>query len=190
MTYRPVGAISYGPPLRERLPSLLYLAFALSIAALIVVGQNASSGSALFQYVVEGDRHRILPASACGILLVASALAAVIRTTMRGVIVHPDGIEMRELLTFGWPRVRRVHWSQIDRVTLKASKEAQPKPESAMGIVLDLWNGERTWLPEVANALELALTLEKVALARAIPLDGSTGQLDDLGNPFGDEAED
>jgi hypothetical protein len=190
MTYRPVGAISYGPPLRERLPSLLYLAFALSIAALIVVGQNASSGSALFQYVVEGDRHRILPASACGILLVASALAAVIRTAMRGVIVHPDGIEMRELLTFGWPRVRRVHWSQIDRVTLKASKEAQPKPESAMGIVLDLWNGERTWLPEVANALELALTLEKVALARAIPLDGSTGQLDDLGNPFGDEAED
>jgi len=170
MTYRPAGAISYGPPLRERLPSLLYLAFALLVGGAIVYGQNASSGSAIFQYVVEGDRHRIIPASACGILLVASALAAVIRTTMRGVIVHPDGIEMRELLTFGWPRVRRVHWSQIDKVTLKAAKEETPKLQGAMGIVLDLWNGERTWLPEVADALDLALTLEKVALARAIPL--------------------
>lgn len=187
MTYRPSEAVSFGPPLRERLPSLLYLAFALVVGGIILYGQNAPSSSTIFRYVVEGDRHRIIPASACGIVLFTSAVAAVIRARMRGVVVHPDGIEMRELLTFGWPRIRRLHWSQIDRVTLRPAEKLK---KAASAIAIDLWDGSRTWLPDVAEVDDLALMLEKVALARAIPLDGSTGLLDDLGNPFGDDAVD
>jgi hypothetical protein len=187
MTYRPSGAVSFGPPLRERIPALIYLAFAVAVGAGILYGQAAPTGSRIFHYVVEGDSQRLIPASACGIVLFASALAAVIRSQMRGVVVHPDGIEMRELLPLGWPRVRRLHWSQIDRLVVPP-----PKPASTVGVLsisLELWDGSRAWLPKVANATGLAVMLEKVALARAIPVEGGTGLIDDLGNPP-DEGED
>ncbi|MFS8070749.1 MAG: hypothetical protein ACMG6S_30655, partial [Byssovorax sp.] len=51
-------------------------------------------------------------------------------------------------------------------------------------IRLDLWDGSQTWLPDVAKSLELGMLLERVALARAIPIEGGTGFLDDLGNPL------
>jgi hypothetical protein len=174
MTYRPEGSTSFGPPLLERWPVLAYLAFALAVTGVIVYGQNAPSGSRLFQYVVEGDRHRIISSSVCGILLVVSAVAAVIREQMRGVVVHPDGIELRELLALGWPKIRRFAWSQIDKV-------AVPSAEAKSGVIrLDLWDGSRTWLPRVHNGAVLAALLERVALARAIPIEGGTGLLDDL----------
>jgi len=36
----------------------------------------------------------------------------------------------------------------------------------------------------VARTRDLGMMLERVALARAIPLEGGTGMLDDLGNPL------
>lgn len=186
MTYRPERRVSFGPPLRQQATSLAYLGFALIISAVILYGQQlAPSGSRLFQYVVEGDRHRLIPSSVCAIILFGSALAAVLREQMRGVVLHPDGIEMRELLTMGWPRVRRFHWSQIDRVFVPPAAE---QAAAAKAIRLDLWDGSRTWLPLVAKADELGILLERVALARAIPIEGGTGLVDDLGNPL-DEAE-
>jgi hypothetical protein len=192
MTYRPEQRIAFGPPLRERIPALGYFAFAVVISAVIVYGQNAPSSSRLFQYVVEGDRHRLISSSVCAIILFVSALAMVLREQMRGVIVHPEGIEMRELFGLGLPRVRRFAWSQIDRVSVpsadahaaaaRAAKQAKP----GTSIRLDLWDGSRTWLPEVGNVLALAVLLERVALARAIPIEGGTGLLDDLGNPLED----
>jgi hypothetical protein len=167
------------------------LFFALTVSAVIVYGQNASSNSWLFRYVVEGDRNRLISSSVCAIILFTSALAAVLREQMRGVIVHPDGIELRELLPLGWPRVKRVHWSQIDRLIVPPSiGGAAPAPvvaredaATAKTIRLDLWDGSTAWIPKVANAVGLAMMLEKVALARAIPVVGGTGLLDDLGNP-------
>jgi hypothetical protein len=41
----------------------------------------------------------------------------------------------------------------------------------------------------VAKLADLALMIERVALARAIPIEGGTGMVDDLGNPFGDDEE-
>src|SRR6185369_6198106 len=152
MTYKPERRISFGPPLRQRLPSLAYFAFALLVTGLIVYGQNAPSTSRVFQYVVEGDRTRLVPSSVCGIILFTSALAAVLREQMRGVVLHPDGIEMRELLTLGWPRVRRLAWSQIDRVFVPPANDPTGERKS---IRLDLWDGSRTWLPNVANAGQL-----------------------------------
>jgi hypothetical protein len=180
MTYRPERRVAFGPPIRQRVPSLAYLAFALAVCGLIVYGQNAPSGSTLFHYVVEGDRGRIIPSSVCALILICSALAAVLREQMRGVVLHPDGIDVRELLSLGVPRVRRFHWSQIDRMFVPpAAGLAAPTP-----IRLDLWDGSRTWLPAVAKASELGIMLERVALARAIPVEGGTGLVDDLGNPL------
>ncbi|WP_437674664.1 hypothetical protein [Sorangium sp. So ce131] len=193
MTYRPEKRIAFGPPLKERLPALLYFTFAIAVSAVIVYGQNAPSNSAVFQYVVEGDRHRLVSSSVCAIILFVSALAAVLREQMRGVVVHPDGIELRELLGFGLPRVRRFAWSQIDRMSVPPAQAGgsgrgaakQDKPSS--GIRLDLWDGSRTWLPDVGDKLALSMVLERVALARAIPIEGGTGMLDDLGNPLQDD---
>ena len=192
MTYRPAGSIAFGPPMKDRLPSFVYLGFALLMLAFIIYAQNSPSNSIFFQYIVEGDSQRILPASVCAIIVLVSAVAAVLRTQMRGVVVHPDGIVVRELLTLGWPRVRRLHWSQIDRVSVPPAKpRPTPVNESPVipGIRLDLWDGTRTRLPPVSDAIGLAVMLEKVALARAIPIEGGTGLIDDLGNPLGgDEA--
>jgi len=182
MTYRPERRISFGPPLRQRLASFAYLAFAVAVCGVIVYGQRAPSSSRLFHYVVEGDRGRIIPSSVCAIILICSALAGVLREQMRGVILHPEGIDVRELLSLGWPRVRRFHWSQIDRVCVPSAQGAA----APMTIRLDLWDGTRTWLPDVARANELGMMLERVALARAIPIEGGTGLVDDLGNPLGD----
>jgi hypothetical protein len=180
MTYRPERRIAFGPPIRQRLPAFAYLAFAGVVCAIIVYGQHAPSSSALFHYVVEGDSGRLIPSSVCAIILVSSALAAVIREQMRGVILHPDGIDVRELLALGLPRVRRFYWSQIDKVFVPPSEGAA----QAKTIRLDLWDGTRTWLPDVANAGELGMLLERVALARAIPIEGGSGMVDDLGNPL------
>ncbi|MGK4001048.1 hypothetical protein WMF31_00380 [Sorangium sp. So ce1036] len=192
MTYRPEKRIAFGPPLKERIPALLYFGFAIAVSVVIVYGQNAPSGSRIFQYVVEGDRHRLISSSVCAIILFTSALAAVLREQMRGVIVHPEGIELRELLGFGLPRVRRFAWSQIDRMSVPPAQasggRAAAAPDSPSGnIRLDLWDGSRTWLPAVGDRLALSMVLERVALARAIPIEGGTGLLDDLGNPLQDD---
>jgi hypothetical protein len=174
MTYRPAESASFGPPLRERLPVFGYLAFTLAVTGVIVYGQNAPSGSRLFQYVVEGDRHRLISSSVCAILLVVSSVAATLREGLRGVVVHPEGVEIRELVAFGWPKVRRFAWTQIDRV-------AVPRADAPAGSIrLDLWDGSQTWLPSVRDTAGLAVILERVALARAIPVEGGTGLLDDV----------
>ncbi len=186
MTYKPARRVSFGPPLGERWASLAYLAFALTVAAVIAYGQMAPSNSSIFHYVVEGDRHRIVSSSACAIILVASAFAAFAREQMRGVIIHPDGLELRELLPLGWPRVRRYHWSQIDKVFVPASASGPATPSDQRSIRLDLWDGSHTFLPRVRKEDQLGVLLERVALARAIPLEGGSGILDDLGNPLED----
>jgi hypothetical protein len=189
MTYKPAGSVSFGPPLAESWLAFVYLAFSLLVLAVILYGYNAPSSSIVFAYIVEGDQHRILSSTVCGGILLASALAAVIRGQMRGVIIHPDGLEMRELLTFGIPKVRRYHWSQIDRVMVPAAtQDAVPTKHTLVGI--DLWDGSRAWLPKVAKLTDLAVMIEKVALARAIPIDGGTGLIDDLGNPLDEDLED
>ncbi|WP_438025176.1 hypothetical protein [Sorangium sp. So ce233] len=194
MTYRPEKRIAFGPPLKERIPALLYFAFAIAVTAVILYGQNAPSSSRIFQYVVEGDRHRLVSSSVCAIILCVSALAAVLREQMRGVVVHPDGIELRELLGFGLPRVRRFAWSQIDRMSVPPARAGaggagadREEGKLSGNIRLDLWDGSRTWLPDVGDKIALSVVLERVALARAIPIEGGSGLMDDLGNPLQDD---
>ena len=179
MTYRPAGSVSFAPPITQRWATIAYVAFAAAICGVIVWGQNAPSNSWIFRYVVEGDTHRLISSTSCAIVLLVSAAAALAREQMRGVVVHPDGIETRELLTLGWPKVQRFHWSQIDRLGVPAARRPEPTKKRPT-IRIDLWDGSRTWLPPVGNWVDLAVMLEKVALARAIPIEGGTGLVDDF----------
>jgi hypothetical protein len=101
--------------------------------------------------------------------LVVGAVASLLRANMRGVRVRPDGVEYRDVVSLGIPRLRRFKWAQIDRVILDAGRH----------VALDLWDGTRAFLPDVSDRSSLAATLEKVAHARAIPVRGGLG-LDEL----------
>jgi hypothetical protein len=168
MTYKPAKSQTFGPPALSHVPSLIYLALAVALVAVVLIGSLSSSGSWLFRYIVEEDSQRLLGARTLAVIVLASAVASVAKTRMRGVIVHPEGLETRDMLGMGWPRVRRYAWPQIDKIVLDAGQS----------IAVDLWDGRREWLPKVGARDELAAELERVAMARAIPISGGTGLFD------------
>jgi hypothetical protein len=152
----------------SRVPSLVYLALALTLVIVVVVGSWSSHGSFLFRYIVEADSQRLLGARTLAAIVLASAIASVVRARMRGVVVHPEGLEARDVLGVGWPRIRRYAWPQIDKIVL----------DDGRSIAIDLWDGRREWLPAVGRRDELAHALERIAVARAIPVSGGTGLFD------------
>jgi hypothetical protein len=170
MTYKPTESTSFGPPAKEHLGAIVYLVLALSVVCMVVVGTLSPSGSWLFHYVVEVDPQRVLGARPVAVILLLSAVASVLRARMRGVIVRPEGVEFRDSLAGGWPRVRKYAWPQIDKIVL----------DGGASIALELWDGRREWLPAVGARDRLAATLERVAVARAIPISGGTGMFDEL----------
>lgn len=196
MTYRPERA-TFLLPFAARLPSLIYFGAACLLVLAIVGAPYVSPTSWLYREVVIGDMTRVVSSSMLAVFIFASAAASIFRQQLAGVVVRPDGIEMREILPFGMPRIRRLAWAQIDRVAIPRANPApvveSPRDPVVKGfkkIRLDLWNGHHAFLPDVAKQIDLALIIERVALARAIPIEGGTGLVDDLGNPFGDEGED
>jgi hypothetical protein len=168
MTYKPAKSQTFGPPAITHVPSMIYLALAIALVAVVMIGSVSSSNSWLFRYIVEEDSQRLLGARTLAVIVLASAIASVAKTRMRGVIVHPEGLETRDMLGMGWPRVRRYAWPQIDKIVLDAGQT----------IAVDLWDGRREWLPKVGARDELAAELERVAMARAIPISGGTGLFD------------
>lgn len=202
MTYQP-ARVTFGPPFIVRLPATLYLGFAVLLSLAVAVAPHFPSDSWLYREVVFGDQTRVVTSAALSVFLLVSSAASVLRQQMAGVIVHPDGIETREVVSFGLPRIKRLAWAQIDRVAIPMARapgdarpfsdtpfsDTAPRLEAAGKITkirLDLWNGRHEFLPDVAKLGELALTIERVALARAIPIEGGTGLLDDLESPFVD----
>jgi hypothetical protein len=147
MTYSPPagGRLKFGPPLAARIPSAIYLAGALIFGALVLYAYAAaSSNSLLFVWVVERDRGRPLSANVLTVIVVVSALATVLRTHMRGVVVSEDWVEARYLLALGIPRARRWAWAQVLRVVLDGTR-----------VAFELWDGSFERLPEVARGREL-----------------------------------
>lgn len=191
MTYKPARRAAFGPPMGVRAPSYVALLVTGILALCAWWAPNTQPGSFLFTHVVEGDRTRLVPALVIALVLCGSALAAVLRTEMRGVIVTPEGVVVRDLLPGGLPRVRRYAWSQIDRLRIPRFASDGRHDGTIAGapkkIRIDLWDGSQTFVPDVARPKDLSLILERVALARAIPIEGGTGLLDDLANPFGDD---
>jgi hypothetical protein len=151
----------FGPTLLARLPAILWFLFSVGVAGMVVVAHHSSSNSALYMWVVERDPGRLLPSSVLAFLVLASGIATLVRTHMRGVIVQSGGIEARYLLAGGLPRVRQWAWAQVHRFIVD---------ESDGGVVLELWTGQYEKLPPVARALELAGVLERKAAQHGIPL--------------------
>lgn len=163
MTYQPEEQ-NFGPPWLSRLPSLVYLAVAVTVAAILVIGENSDSNSALFDFVVSQDRQRTMGMRTFAIVLMVGALASVLRGGMRGVRIFPGGVEARDIRSFVIPYVRRYTWPQLERIIL----------DGKGGIAVDLWDGRCEYLPEVNDRPGLEATLERVALARAIPIRGGS----------------
>jgi hypothetical protein len=177
MTYRPTARV-FLAPWRYRLPSLLYLALTLVVGAVVLIAENSPSNSVLYVQVVEHGSRRLITPRTFAILLLISSVSTVLRANMRGVRVRGDGIEYRDVISLLIPKLRRFRWAQMDRITLMKT-----------GIVaVDLWDGTRAILPRVQEYDLLARTLEQVAQARAIPLEGGTG-LDELPEQEDDEEE-
>jgi len=168
MTYRPAET-AFGPPFSAHLPSIAYLVIAASAVVLVFLGERAPAGTFLYHQVVERSLQGFVGARTVAGFLVFGAIASFLRTSMRGVRIRPDGLEFRDVVALGLPRMRRYTWAQIDRIIL----------DVASGIVLELWDGSRAYLPEVNDRASLGSALEKVGHARAIPVRGGSG-LDDL----------
>lgn len=167
MAYRPAEAL-FGPPLSYRVPSLLYLALALGVGAMVLLAERSAPGTWLRDTFVVADTYRVISSRTLALLLLLSALTAVMRGSMRGVRVRGDGVECREITGLIWPHIRRIRWAQIDTIRLDATHS----------IGFDLWDGSRTELPRVRDRAGLAAALERVAAAHAIPVRGGSGLLD------------
>jgi len=167
MTYRPKEEF-FGPPLWARVPSFLHAALAVAVIVLVVLVERRP-GSALYAYMFR--REHLIDAHMLAAAFGVSGTASLIRGGMRGVRVRPDWVEYRDVISSLWPRVKKFRWAQIDQIIFE--------PSGAISV--DLWDGRREFLPKVDDRAGLGRTLERVALARAIPLSGATG-LDDLGD--------
>ncbi len=168
MTYRPAET-AFGPPFRAKLPSFLYLFVALCAVMTVLLAERSPAGSFLYVNIVARGAHGFIGARAVALMLVLGAISSMIRANMRGVRIRGDGVEYRDIVSLGLPKLRRYRWAQIDRIVLDL-------PDC---VALDVWDGTRAFLPEVADRETLAAALEKIAAARAIPVRGGAG-LDEL----------
>ncbi|MCA9631585.1 MAG: hypothetical protein KC766_28205 [Myxococcales bacterium] len=167
MAYRPSEAV-YGPPMLFWIPSMTFMGIALAVTLLVLIAERSAPGTWLHEYFVTGDVYRLISSRMLALLLVSSAVASLLRTSMRGVRIRGDGLECREISGLVWPRVRRIKWAQIDLIRLDTSG----------AIAIDLWDGSRAELPLVRDRIGLESELERVAAARAIPLRGGKGLYD------------
>jgi hypothetical protein len=148
MSYEPPGPgerKKFGPPMRARIPSAIYLAAAVVFGCVTALAYNSPPNSALFSWAVDGDRIRPISVSVIAVVVLVSALATVIRTQMRGVIVTDDWIEARSLLPLGIPRARRWGWPQVTRIVVDGDRTG-----------LQFYDGAFERLPEVADGRALA----------------------------------
>lgn len=161
MTYSPPGhgvRTKFGPPLRSRIPSAIYLAGAAVLGAVMFYAYMvAPSSSALFGWVVEGDRGRPLPANVLTVIVLVSAAATVLRTHMRGVVLSDEWIEARYLLPLGIPRQRRWGWPQVLRIIVDDTR-----------VGFELWDGSFERLPEVDRPRDLLSLVLQHAQRRRI----------------------
>src|SRR5207344_2226355 len=111
MTYRPTET-NFGPPLLLRVPSILYAVLAAVAVVVVLVAESGPSGSWLYLYGVERGVRGIMSARVFAGCLVIGAGASLLRANMRGVRIRGDGVEYRDIVSLGIPRVRRFKWAQ------------------------------------------------------------------------------
>jgi hypothetical protein len=165
MTYSPPrgGRTKFGPPMRTRWPSALYLTASIVLAVLVLRAYlGAPTNSWLFSWVVLGDRHRPIAAGTLAAVILGSAVATVLRTHMRGILISDQWIEARYLLPLGLPRARRWAWPQVRRVVVDGER-----------VTFELWDSTWEQMPEVARPRELVILIEEHARLRRIEFTAS-----------------
>jgi hypothetical protein len=150
MAYNPAAEerFVFGPPIWQRLPSLLFVGFAAIVGAAALLAHNGSSNTPLYRFIVAENRTPLV------FVIVLAAIATFIRSGLRGVVVTREGVETRTL-AMGFPRVKKYRWAQIDRVVL-----------DKQDVLFELWNGSYERLPRVGQGEKLVDLLERVALGR------------------------
>ncbi len=142
---------AFGPPLWQRAPSLLCLAGAMALVVLVAVAYSGASSASVYLWLTT----RPVNALPLTFLVTLCAVGVCIRAGLRGVIVTRDGVEARDLLPFGVPRIRRWSWAQIDRLIVADDD-----------VMLELWNGTYEKLPPVREGTKLAELLGRIATSR------------------------
>lgn len=165
MTYRPAEEF-FGPPLVVRLPSFLHAAVSVFVIALVFIVERRPH-SALYVYMYQ--REHLIDAHLLALAFGISGLSSVLRSGMRGVRVRSNSVEYRDVVGSLWPKVKKLRWAQIDQISF----------EQSGNILVNLWDGSQELLPVVRDQEGLERALQRLALARAIPLLGGK-QLDDL----------
>lgn len=150
MAYNPSPneRLVFGPPLWQRIPSLVFLGFAGALAFATFLAHSGSPNTSLYRFIVAENRTPLVW------VIAIAALATFVRSGLLGVIVTRDGVESRTL-SLGIPKVRRYRWAQIDRVILDNES-----------VLLELWNGTYERLPKVRDGRGLVDLLERVAAGR------------------------
>ncbi len=138
----------FGPPIYQRLPSLVFLGFAAVLVVATVLAHTSSSNTALYRFIVVESRTPLVA------IITLAAVATFVRSGLRGVIVTREGVETRSL-SMGIPKVKRYRWAQIDRVVLDNND-----------VLFELWNGTYERLPKVRESARMSELLERVALGR------------------------
>lgn len=151
----------FGPPFRSRIPSLIYLCVGIALLAIVGVAYSSSGNGSLYDFIVEGDRYRAVRSPVLATMVLVSGLATVLRAHMRGVIVHADGLEMRDVLILGIPTVRKWAWAQVHRIIVDDTR-------AETRVALELWDNSHVKLPEVRKGRELAALLERIGASRRI----------------------
>lgn len=103
MAYNPNPSerFAFGPPLWQRLPSLLFLGFAATLATAAMLAHQGSSNTVLYRFIVAENRTPLV------FVIVLAAIATFIRSGLRGVIITREGVEMRTL-SMGFPLVQSI----------------------------------------------------------------------------------
>jgi hypothetical protein len=152
----------FGPPFVTRIPSLVYLCVGIALVIVVMVAYSSSGNGKLYELIAEGDKYRAVRSPILAGMVLVSAIATVLRSHMRGVIVHGDGVEMRDILLLGFPTVRKLAWAQIHRIVVDDT-------QSRTRVALELWDNTHLKLPEVRKGRELADLLERIGASRKIP---------------------
>ena len=167
MAYRPLEAQRFGPSLRSCVIAYGYAALTVLFAAFVLYAYTAPPGSWAHRVMLDHASSG-LPPTWFALAALASGGAAVMQAHLRGVLLHPDGIETFEFASFGFPRVRRFDWPVIDRFRF----------DTRSTVTLDLWDGSHAFLPVVDDRAALTRALAYVAMARAIPFTGDPGEIE------------
>ena len=161
MVYSPrTGARhAFGAPWTTHVFAYVFALAALALGAIIATAHLTLIDSSWQRWIVEGDRNRPLGSLPFALVIALSALGTVARSHLRGVIVTDDGIETRELIGFGIPRIRKLAWSQVHRVVIDDTNEQGSRHE----IMLELWDGQYLHLPRLRAPGEACLAIEQQA---------------------------